>query len=53
MSTAAKPRLLDYGREVLRRHHHSIDTERAYCAWRRRDVNYHTMTRWGELGGGE
>jgi hypothetical protein len=50
MSTPAKPRLLGYGREVLRLHHHSIYTERAYCACSRRDVNYHTMTRWGSSG---
>jgi hypothetical protein len=52
MSTPAKPRLLDYGREALRLPHHSIPTERAHCAWIRRDVNYHTMTRWEDLGGG-
>jgi hypothetical protein len=40
MSTLTKPRLLDYKWEVLRLHHHSIHTERAYCAWSRRDVNY-------------
>jgi hypothetical protein len=45
--------LLGYGREVLRLRHHSIPTERAYRAWIRRDVNYHTMTRWEDLGGGE
>jgi Phage integrase, N-terminal SAM-like domain len=53
MSTPAKPRLLDYGRKVLRLHHHSIHTERAYCAWIRRDVNYYTMTRWEDLRGSE
>jgi hypothetical protein len=53
MSTPTKPRFLVYGREVLRLHHHSIDTERAYCAWSRRDVDYHTMTRWEDLAGGE
>jgi len=49
MSTPAKPRLLDCGREVLLLHHHSIHTERAYCAWIRCDVNYHTMARWEDL----
>jgi hypothetical protein len=33
MSTTAKSRLLDHVREVLRLHHYSIHTERAYCAW--------------------
>jgi integron integrase len=44
MSTTGKPRLLDHVREVLRLHHYSIHTERAYCAWIRRYVKYHNIT---------
>jgi site-specific recombinase XerD len=53
MSTTGKPRLLDHVREVLRLHHYSIHTERAYCAWIRRYVKYHTMTRREDLRDGE
>jgi Phage integrase, N-terminal SAM-like domain len=42
VSTTGKPRLLDQMREVRRLHHYSIHTERAYCAWIRRYVKYHT-----------
>jgi hypothetical protein len=45
MSTTGKPRLLDHVREVLRLHHYSIHTERAYCPRIRRYAKYHTMTR--------
>jgi integron integrase len=53
VSTTGKPRLLDQVREVLRLHHYSIHTERAYCAWIRRYVKYHTMTRREDLRDGE
>ncbi len=53
MSTTGKPRLLDHVPEVLRLHHYSIHTERAYCAWIRRYVKYHHMTRREELSDGE
>ena len=53
MSTTGKTRLLDHVREVLRLHHYSIHTERASCAWIRRYVKYHTMTRREDLRDGE
>lgn len=53
MSTTGKPRLLDHVREVLRLHHYSIHTERAYCAWIRRHVKYHHNTRREDLRDGE
>jgi len=36
-------RLLDQVRQVLRLHHYSIRTERAYCDWIRRYVKFHGM----------
>lgn len=53
MSTTGKPRLLDHVRDVLRLHHYSIHTERAYCAWIRWYVKYHHMTRREDLRDGE
>jgi site-specific recombinase XerD len=53
LSTAAKPRLLDYVQEVLRLHHYSIQTERVYGAWIRRYVKYHNMTCREDLMDGE
>jgi hypothetical protein len=45
--------LLDHVREVLRLHHYSIHTERAYGAWIRRYVTYHHMTRREDRRDGE
>jgi Phage integrase, N-terminal SAM-like domain len=53
MSTTGKPRWLDHWREVLRFHHCSIHTERAYGAWTWRYVQYHTMIRREDLRDGE
>jgi site-specific recombinase XerD len=53
MSTTGKPRLLDLVREVPRFHHYSMHPERAYCAWIRRYVKYHHMTRREDLRDGE
>jgi integrase len=53
VSTTEKPRLLDQMRQVLGLHHDSIHTERAYCAWIRGYVKYHTMTRREDLRDGE
>ena len=41
------------GREVLRRNHYSIHTERIYCEWVRRFVRFHGMTSRADLAGGE
>jgi integron integrase len=53
MSTTGKPRLLDHVRKVLRLHHYSIHTERAYCAWMQRYVKDHTVIRREDLRDGE
>jgi integron integrase len=44
MSSSGNTRLLDDVRQVMRRLHYSIHTERAYCDWITRYVRYHQMT---------
>ena len=52
--TAEKaPRLLDQVRQVMRLHHYSRHTERAYLDWIKRYIRYHRMQRREDLGGGE
>ena len=36
-------KILDEVRDVMRLHHYSIHTERAYCDWIRRFALYHHM----------
>src|SRR5215471_15867417 len=50
-----KLKLMDQVREVLRVKHYSIRTERCYCDWIRRYVQYHKMRSREELfpGGGK
>jgi integrase-like protein len=40
---AAPPKLLDDVRKVLRLHHYSLHTERAYIEWIVRFVRFHAM----------
>ena len=40
-ATGDKPKLLDQVRNVIRRKHFSLRTERAYCDWIRRFILYH------------
>ncbi len=40
---ASSPRLLEQMRQVLRRHHYSIHTERSYVDWVVRYVRFHRM----------
>lgn len=47
------PRLLDEVRDVMRIHHYSIHTERAYCDWIRRYVRFHRMASREDLKDGE
>ena len=47
------PRLLDQVREVMRRHHYSLHTERAYADWIKRYIRFHRMQRREDLAGGE
>jgi hypothetical protein len=54
MSISKKERkLLDEVRDVMRLHHYSIHTERAYCGWTERYIQYHNMTCREELMNGE
>ncbi|MGB5830900.1 MAG: integron integrase [Thiohalocapsa sp.] len=45
----AEPRLMDEVREVMRRLHYSIHTERSYCDWIARFVRFHSMRSREEL----
>jgi integron integrase len=54
MSTLKKDRkLLDEVRDVIRLYHYSIHTERTYCGWIKRYIQYHNMTSREELINGE
>ncbi|NLI83451.1 MAG: integron integrase [Deltaproteobacteria bacterium] len=53
VSTTRTPRLLDEVRDVMRVHHYSIHTERAYCDWIRRYVRFHRMASREDLKDGE
>jgi hypothetical protein len=47
-------KILDDMRDMLQLHHYSIHTERTYCDWIKRYMQYHTMTcREEELINGE
>lgn len=46
-------KLLVEVRDVMRLHHYSIHTERTYCDWIKRYIQYHNMTRREELMNGE
>ena len=37
-------KILDDMRDVMRRRHYSIHTERSYCGWIKRYIQSHTMT---------
>ena len=49
----SKRKLLDQMRDVLRRRHYSIRTERSCCGWVRRFVHFHGMQSKAELSNGE
>ncbi len=53
MSSKKEKRLLDDVRNVIRLKHYSIHTERSYCGWVRRYVQYHRMASRDDLKGGE
>ena len=54
MSTLKKDRkLLDEVRDVMRLHHYSIHTERTYCGWIKRYIQYHSLTSREKLINGE
>jgi hypothetical protein len=52
-SQGKTPRLLDQVRQVMRLHHDSLHTERAYVDWIKRYVRFHQMQRREDLAGGE
>lgn len=45
-------KILDEVRDVMRLHHYSIHTERAYCDWIKRYILHHSMKSRGDLRGG-
>jgi integron integrase len=49
----SKTKILDQIREVLRLHHYSIHTERAYLDWIKRYIAFHRMKSRHDLAGGE
>jgi len=53
MSTSKDRKLLDEVRDVMRLHHYSIHTERTYCDWVKRYIQYHSMTGRQDLIDGE
>ena len=46
-------KLLDEVRDVMRLHHYSIHTERTYCDWIKRYIQYHSMISRQDLIEGE
>ncbi len=53
MSRGKNKNLLDRVRDVMRVKHYSIHTERTYCDWIKRFVQYHKMTSRKDLQNGE
>ena len=53
MSMSKDKKLLDEVRELMRRRHYSIHTERIYSEWIRRYVVYHGMKSRDDLKDGE
>ena len=36
-------KILEQVRDIMRLHHYSIHTERSYCDWIKRYINFHQM----------
>ncbi len=53
MENKKEKKILVEVREVMRRFHYSIHTERSYCDWIRRFILYHKMSSRAELKNGE
>ncbi len=53
MSTQKNSGLMDDVRNVIRRKHYSIHTERSYCDWIKRYINFHNMLSKDGLKDGE
>ena len=52
IATRKTPKLLDEVRQLMRRRHYSIHTERVYCDWIRRYVQFHRMQSRSDLEDG-
>ena len=53
MSIQKNRKLLDEVRDFMGLHHYSIHTERTYCDWIKRFVQFHKMKSREDLSGGE
>ena len=53
MSTTSNRKLLDEVRDFMRLHHYSIHTERTYCDWIKKFVQFHDMKSRNDLSKGE
>jgi hypothetical protein len=53
MSTQKNRKLLDEVRQFMRLHHYSIHTERTYCDWIKKFVQFHRMKSRQDLSNGE
>jgi hypothetical protein len=51
--SAKDRKILDQVRDVMRLHHYSFHTERTYCDWITRYIQYHNMTSRQDLIDGE
>ncbi|MEZ4527174.1 MAG: integron integrase [Desulfobacterales bacterium] len=53
MSSTKNRRIMDEVREKMRLHHYSIHTERSYCDWIKRFIQFHKMKSRDDLENGE
>ncbi|MBF0469241.1 MAG: integron integrase [Desulfamplus sp.] len=53
MSSTQNGKIMDDVHDVMRLHHYSIHTERSYCDWIKRYIQFHKMKSRDELNGGE
>lgn len=53
MCTQKNRKLLDEVRQFMRLHHYSIHTERTYCDWIKKFVQFHQMKSRQDLSNGE
>ena len=53
MSSQTNRKLLDEGHDFMRLHHYSIHSERTYCGWIKRYVQFHGMKPRQDLTDGE
>ena len=53
MSSTKERRILDEVRDIMRLHHYSIHTERSYCQWIKRFIQFHKMQSRHDLKNGE